>query len=142
MWFIKIPDKGPIGIICLALMVAFIILAHLYMRDDEPNSEHKYTREDLARLRLILISAGLWQYHSDHSAYPPSLSYLLQNRNDDKPYIDSVHLSDPWGTAMMYSCPSTRSGNPYDLYSCGPNCRDNRGGSDDMSRDGPLLPGR
>jgi general secretion pathway protein G len=91
------------------------------------------------------IGKGLEAYKWDMGAYPETdegLQALYQPKSavDDErykgPYMegDFEELTDPWGNAYIYKAPGDVHEEGYDLYSMGPDGKDDGGkeGSDDI----------
>ncbi len=86
------------------------------------------------------IALALDLFELDCGSYPTSeqaLKALRQNPDSTKyknwkgPYLKKEPL-DPWGNQYKYAVPSTH-GVDYDLYSFGPDGKDDGGGGDDVT---------
>ena len=93
------------------------------------------------------IGKALETYKLDMGTYPDSdegleALYTAPRSDEDErwsgPYLDNPQsieeLKDPWGKAYVYICPGNVHEEGYDLYSCGPDMKDDGGreGSDDI----------
>jgi len=124
----------------LALLAAFAI-PRLF-------SQAEQARIDIARAavgRNGPIAKALQAYKWDMGAYPESdegLAAILQPKDrvdDDRykgPYLEQSieELNDPWGNAFEYRAPGDVNEDGYDLWSRGPDAKDDSGkeGSDDI----------
>ena len=125
----------------LAVLAAFIV----------PNLFGQATKAkiDIAKaavLRNGSIAKALESYKWDMGRFPDTdegLAVLFQpkeKKKDDEryngPYMDGVfeQLKDPWGNAFEYRSPGEINEETYDLWSRGPDLKDDGGkeGSDDI----------
>ncbi|MBI4719233.1 MAG: type II secretion system major pseudopilin GspG [Planctomycetes bacterium] len=125
----------------LALLAAFVV-PRLF-------SQAEKAKIDLAKaavLRNGSIGKGLEAYKWDMGRYPDTdegLAALYQpksKRSDesryDGPYMEGSfeQLKDPWANAYSYRCPGEVNEDSYDVWSWGPDGKDDGGkeGSDDI----------
>jgi general secretion pathway protein G len=89
------------------------------------------------------IAKALQSYQWDMGVLPESdegLAMLFQNKSDDErykgPYMEGTfeELKDPWGKPFQYRRPGEFNEDGYDLWSTGPDGKDDGGksGSDDV----------
>jgi type II secretion system protein G len=86
-------------------------------------------------VQTVKTSLGMFQV--DCGRYPTTaegLRVLLETPNGSSitnwkgPYLDkSTELKDRWGHEYVYSCPGIHNTDGYDLYSLGPDGKDNTG---------------
>ena len=88
------------------------------------------------------IAGALDRFKADMGRYPTSaegLQVLVATSHEearfDGPYFAHEALRDPWGNPFGYRCPGSFNPSAYDLWSYGPNGRDDggRGRGDDIS---------
>ena len=118
-------------LLAVALALVFLIGYVLFF-----SSRTTYSKEDETRERLRAIEMILENYREDHGAYPSSgigLVALQRENASDRYFDDNSFLKDSWGSAINYeSHESDSDSNRYELYSFGPNQRDDHGGGDDL----------
>ena len=80
------------------------------------------------------IATALDQFNADLGRYPSSTEGLeglvAADYVDERfqgPYLDREALRDPWGNPFCYRCPGLFNPTAYDLWSYGPNGRDDGG---------------
>jgi general secretion pathway protein G len=126
----------------LILVSILLILGSLHKMDIIYNSRAKVTHNHL----FILINA-LENFKKDVGQYPSvreGLKALISRPPKSEkwkgPYLTPQELSiikninhDVWGTKYIYIYPAKYSNEPYDLYSCGKNRRDDQGQKDDIT---------
>lgn len=117
-----------IGLVLLFFLILWLIWMMLQYRRIYP------------QYHLNLLVNGIQQYHIKHLEFPREhLAALLLSDAAGGPYIsekifkgDDGSIVDPWGTPYRYRCPGQYNRSTFDLYSCGPNKRDENGGGDDI----------
>ncbi|KAF0246145.1 MAG: hypothetical protein FD180_976 [Planctomycetota bacterium] len=112
-------------------------------------SGHRQETPDSAELkRLNALHSAILAYKEERGTYPPGPSSALVRALATRskrgvPFLEipahalsaSGELLDGWGTPVCYRegpNPPTPGGRPYELYSCGPNGKDERGAGDDV----------
>ena len=107
---------------------------------------------DIARCqaRMQTIKNALEEYKLDYNKFPQGSYSVLYNElfskpisRGQRPYISetnflnsSRYFVDPWGSYFRYRAPGTRNQATFDLWSIGPNGKDESGsstGSDDLN---------
>jgi general secretion pathway protein G len=91
------------------------------------------------------MAAALDAYKRDTGKYPDTdqglrILVLIDDGSGDPghkgPYLEGTleDLEDPWGNAFEYRCPGAGNSEGYDLWSCGPDRKNDGGakGSDDI----------
>ena len=92
------------------------------------------------------IGKALSTYKFDMGKYPDTdeglaalyrpKEYQKEDARYNGPYMDGdiEELKDPWSTPFEYRAPGEMNENEFDLWSCGPNSKDDGGkeGSDDI----------
>jgi type II secretion system protein G len=97
-----------------------------------PSRKITAAKADLANLKTAMTV-----FEIDNGRFPTTgegLQALVKNPAnlpDWHAALDKVPL-DPWGNPYIYRCPGT-NGNDFDMYSTGPNGRDDHGGGDDIN---------
>ena len=84
------------------------------------------------------ISKQLELYKYDMGEYPEELEALFQSKEDadddryNGPYLDGSieELKDPWGNPYSYRCPGEINEDGFDLWSWGPDGKDDEGDED------------
>lgn len=94
----------------------------------------------VTRYRLAMIANLLSQWHAEKTGYPADVAQLLTLVSAEVPMADRGRLlADAWSQRFIYAHPSRRPGCDYDLYSPGPDGRDDNGQQDDIATDGTGL---
>ena len=118
-------------LVAIALVLVFLVGYVLFF-----SSKTRYSKEDETRERLRAIEMILENYKEDHGSYPSSeIGLVVLRREDasDRYFEGNSFLKDSWGSAINYeSYESDSDSNRYELYSFGPNQRDDHGGGDDL----------
>ncbi len=104
-------------------------------------------RAEKTKIKLALAAIGrngsiataLTNYKFDMGKYPSTdeglaVLFLAKDRVEDQkydgPYISDMsveELKDPWGNAFVYRSPGEFHPDSYDLWSCGPDSKDDGG---------------
>ena len=124
------------GFTLIEVMIVVIILVALasmvapYLMDVPDRMKSKIVQADMERL-----DTALKIFRLENGSYPTSLAVLMKPpatiAGRKTPYLEKEPL-DPWGEWYVYKCPGTKSQVGYDLYSKGPNKRDDGGEGDDI----------
>jgi general secretion pathway protein G len=85
------------------------------------------TKEDRARVTLVLLDAALEAFKEENGRYP-TMEEGLQASTREK----DAAILDPWGSPYIYLIPSLDKNKSYSLYSIGPNKTDEKGRGDDI----------
>ncbi|MBI2923052.1 MAG: type II secretion system protein GspG [Planctomycetes bacterium] len=95
-----------------------------------------------AKRQIDELSRALKAFHADYSYYPHSVNRGLVNalsmkrggghyRFDRSEVNEKGEVIDPWGRPLLYYSPG-RGGSAFDLFSCGPDGRNDSGAGDDI----------
>src|SRR5688572_20215895 len=113
------------GSLVLVVAVAIIVALPLRSGGDRPKLA--------ARHKLTVIAGLLQQWHEKKGTYPTDIRQLEELLAADIPTASRERLSeDPWGNRITYRLPSMKPSCAFDLYSNGPNGRDDGGDGDDV----------
>jgi general secretion pathway protein G len=92
-----------------------------------------------AEVQIHFIEVALNYFAEDCGRYPSSAEGLkalisrpagIPEARWRGPYLKASIPKDPWGKDYMYFCPSSRSTNFFDLFSCGQDGLSKTGGDD------------
>lgn len=123
------------GFTLIEVMVVVIILVALasivtpYLIDMPDRMKTKIVKADMQGL-----DTALKIYRLENGSYPATLGSLTRPpavKGRTTPYLEREPL-DPWGEQYKYKSPGSRSAVGYDIYSTGPNLRDDGGENDDI----------
>jgi len=82
-----------------------------------------------AQTQIANLSTAIDAFEVDNGFYPRSLDELVTQPSDAPnwrgPYMKTGIPLDPWGRPYVYVCPGQRNPSSYDLYSVGPDGREN-----------------
>lgn len=121
--------RASLAVVVLVLAVAGALLVASPKLDSNP----ELARKAQARAELRLIDAALHEFAEAHGAFPTneqSLRVLTQPSPSNGSALRSEAITDPWGRPYQYRFVY---GSVYELYSLGPNGRDDRLAGDDIS---------
>ena len=118
----------------LLVMVILATLAALVLPNLAGRSEE--SRITSAKAQIELFRTALSQYEIDNGTFPSTdqgLEALLQEPQGDPkprdwkgPYLEKTAIPvDPWGSPYVYQSPGVHMPRSYDLYTRGPDGRDN-----------------
>jgi len=107
-------------------------------------SRHQTAQVDAARLSIKGVEAALKLYALDHDGQFPegeqdALEQLLapvDSKGNEMPsYFEEEDVQDPWAEMFYYRYPSSNhsSSSKPDIWSSGPNRRNEDGGGDDVN---------
>lgn len=123
------------GFTLIEVMIVVIILVALasmvvpYLMDVPDRMKAKIVVADMQRL-----DTALKLYRLDTGAYPATLAALTKPAGipgKTTPYLEK-EPEDPWKELYKYKAPGTHGTLGYDLWSSGPNKRDDGGENDDI----------
>lgn len=121
-------------LLVLAIIALLVGMGTYMMVGVLGDAESGKARSDIQSFRASLI-----RYKTMAGTYPTSGQGLeaLVNRPSDGPkprswkkLLQEGALTDPWAQPYQYRYPSTKSDDPYDIYSMGPDMKD--GTEDDI----------
>lgn len=82
-----------------------------------------------AQTQIANLGTALDAFEVDNGYYPKSLEELVVQPADAPnwrgPYLKTGIPNDPWGRPYVYVCPGRHNTSSYDLYSLGPDGREN-----------------
>ncbi len=139
--------KRGFTLIELLVVIAIIsILASLIMTANQ--SARRRATITRAKAEIAALESGLEQYQQDIGTYPEgdiaNVVRVLNGPDDNPdwfgPYMefkedqldDKKRFIDPWGNPYQYIYPGKHNQYKYDLYSFGPNGKDDNGQKDDI----------
>lgn len=123
--------------IVISVLLALVITRPYTFIDDAHASS---TKQGWAHAYIRFIAKGLDRFHKDTGRWPSTeegLDVLIRNGSNIQgwqgPYINRDKIPiDRWGHPFVYRFPATSAQRTYDLYSIGPNGRDDGGSKDDI----------
>jgi general secretion pathway protein G len=120
---------------CAALAVLVLIGEWIGFAKKRPSEEH-VTRYRISKLEILCH-----EYHQRFNRFPDERHWsrsLVVDLAGDKDLIETdirevvALFYDAWGRPIRYRCPGLVNRNGFDLYSLGPNGRDDGGSGDDI----------
>jgi len=124
------------GFTLIELMVVVIIIAALAgmvlprVLPASDAAKRKISKGDVAN---ITVALKLYRLYED--GYPRDLKALLQESASEDwqgAYLEKDAV-DPWDNEYRYQYPGTHNKGGFDLWSMGPDEKDNSGGGDDIN---------
>lgn len=99
-------------------------------------------KRDAARSQIGAFQSGIDLYQLSLETYPPNLEALRVAPTSlpdpakwDGPFLIKEIPLDPWGNEYRYAFPGKRNPETYDLWSAGPDGKDNTGDDISVSHD-------
>lgn len=89
-----------------------------------------------AEAHMNTIKVAITQYKTLNRTLPGKLEDLVNppaNARVKKPLLKESGITDPWGNRYQYRSPGKKSGQPYEVFSMGPDGKE--GGDDDVYAD-------
>ena len=139
--------KGFTLIELLVVIAIIMILAGLITTANQ--AARRRATISRAKAEIAAMESALEQYQEDIGAYPDgSISDVVKALSDETnnpdwygPYMefkegqlnDKGEFIDPWGNPYVYTYPGTHHKYKFDLYSFGPNGKDDQGKKDDIT---------
>lgn len=125
------PGRRGFTLIELLLVLVILgILAAIVVPKFSGRTEQ--ARQTAAQSQIATFGTALDAYEVDMGFYPKGRNGLLDlvqqprdSQNWKGPYLKGDVPNDPWGHAYIYECPGKHSVSGYDLYSVGPDGREN-----------------
>lgn len=123
--------KSQNGFTLIELLLVLVILgtlAAIVVPKFAGRSEQ--ARITAAQSQIATFGTALDAYEVDNGSYPKSLQDLVIQPSDAQnwrgPYLKTTDIPlDPWGSPYVYEYPGRRNPSGYDLYSVGPDKREN-----------------
>lgn len=115
-------------------------------RDLSRDADALLSRLTRKEIRRIMKTMGY--YHRDFGQFPPATPGAWERTVQERRYalLDRSRLDkqgrlcDPWGRPYRYHNPARHTASPIELYSVGPNGRDEGGNGDDIMSEGVPPP--
>lgn len=110
----------------LAIIALLIAVGAVTLTNVQESAEITTAQAQINTIKTAMIS-----YKNHNRAMPSELEHLIKppaNAKIKRRYIEDQGIIDPWGEKYQLRSPGKKSGDPFDLYSMGPDKKD---GTDD-----------